>query len=278
MQSLARAHTQFKSTCGSTFTAVHQGSDAPASRTGCPTPQAGKPVCALGLDPSQTSVNPSSFPLKNPLLLVDARGAKLLRSKTATLTGARLAQLQHPTWSGTFVGFTYRPGSDYEPRHITELISKIRQWCDRQGIPCVYIWVAEMQKRGVIHYHMIVFHPKRLQFPKPDKQGWWLHGSTSRRPGIKHAVPYMAKYMSKGDIAAYPKGARTYGSGGIKGVYRLEQRWWKLPAWVREQVAPEDCSKRVKGGFLIPDTSEILITPWRVLFRGGLIYIQRKDI
>lgn len=227
---------------------------------------------AAGLDPSETSAS------NTPGFFVDARAMKVKRARYATLTAARLHKLERPTWSATFIGFTYRPGCDYGPRDISNMIDCLRIWCEKHAIECRYLWVAEMQKRGVIHYHMIVFHPKALQFPKPDKQGWWPHGSTSRSTGIRHAVAYMAKYMSKGDAASFPKGARTYGCGGLQGTAKLEMRWWKLPTWVREQVEPVDRAKRVLGGFLVPDSGELLPSPWEVSFKGGLVYVQRKGL
>lgn len=241
----------------------------------------------LGLDSSQTSgfhslpsFSSSSAPgqNQNQSLLVDARAMKVKRARYATLNGARLHMAEQPKWVGTFIGCTYRPGCNYNPRHVSHLILNVRRWCKRNGIECRYIWVAEMQKRGVIHYHLIVFHPKRLTFPKPDLNGWWPHGSTSRSTGIKRAVAYMAKYLSKGDVAAFPKGARTYGCGGLEGTAKLEMRWWKLPTWVREVVTPDDRAKRVLGGFVNRTTAEVLPSPWRVLFKGGMVYIQRKEM
>jgi hypothetical protein len=227
---------------------------------------------AAGLDPSETSVREA-----HSGFFVDARAMKVKRARYATLTAARLHKLEVPTYAATFIGLTYRPGCNYEPLHITHLVKCVRAWCDARAIQCRYIWVAEMQKRGVIHYHMLVFHPRRFQFPKPDKQGWWPHGSTNRSTGIKHAVAYMAKYMSKGDVASFPCGARTYGCGGLKGVAKLEMRWWKLPKWVREQVEPEDRTKRVLGGFLKRSSGEILLSPWEVRFVGGLIFVRRSE-
>lgn len=232
---------------------------------------AGARGVALGLDPSETSVRSASTGF-----FVDAREMKVKRARYATLSAARLHKLEVPTYAATFIGLTYRPGCDYAPLHITHLVKCVRAWCDARAIQCRYIWVAEMQKRGVIHYHMLVFHPRRFQFPKPDKQGWWPHGSTNRSTGIKHAVAYMAKYMSKGDVAAFPRGARTYGCGGLQGTAKLELRWWKLPTWVREQVEPEDRAKRVRGGFLRPDTGEVIPSPWEVRFIGGRIFVQQK--
>ena len=90
----------------------------------------------------------------------------------------------------------------------------------------------------------------------------------------------MAKYLSKGDFAAFPKGARTYGCGGLEGTAKLEMRWWKLPSWVRE-VSPlkdaHECFKRVTGGFYSQVTGEMLSSPWEVIFSGGSVIVRRKD-
>ena len=243
---------------------------------GTPTRSAGGAV-ALGLDSSQTSVRDHPPHSQNKLLHLDTRALKVKRARWSTLNAARLHMAEVPGWVGTFIGCTYRPGCHYNPRHVSELIKHVRRWCENRDIPCRYLWVAEMQKRGVIHYHLIVFHPKKFNFPKPDQRGWWPHGSTSRSTGIKRAVAYMAKYLSKGDVAAFPKGARTYGCGGLEGTAKLEMRWWKLPSWVREQVTPDDRAKRVLGGFLNRSTAEVMPSPWRVLFKGGMVYIQRKE-
>lgn len=250
-----------------TFSSVGSGLNAAAPDVRA----AGGGGRGVGLDPSETSVRNTAEGF-----FVDARQMKVKRARYATLTAARLHKLEVPTYAATFIGLTYRPGCNYEPLHITHLVKCVRAWCDARAIRCRYIWVAEMQKRGVIHYHMLVFHPRRFQFPKPDKQGWWPHGSTNRSTGIKHAVAYMAKYMSKGDAAAFPLGARTYGCGGLEGSAKLELRWWKLPTWVRDRVTPEDRAKRARGGFLVPNTGELIPSPWEVRFVGGLVYVQRK--
>lgn len=263
------AHTHKNQFCSNknplSFEEAGLNGTSPASRA------AGRGGRAVGLDSSQTSVHSNGEGF-----FVDVRAMKVKRARYATLTAARLHRLERPTWVATFIGMTYRPGCDYGPRDISDMVKAVRIWCEARAIECRYVWVAEMQKRGVIHYHMLVFHPKRYNFPKPDKCGMWPHGTTNRQVGIRYAVAYMAKYMSKGDAAAFPKGARTYGCGGLEGTAKLEMRWWKLPTWVRTQYAPEDAVKRAKGGFLVPATGEILPSPWEVRFIGGLVYVQPK--
>ena len=287
MQSLAepRAHAQHP--------IQHQNLrflSAESSRSGvevAPTRRAGAAV-ALGLDPSQTSPVRLSHQMQDHgYLRVDHRLMKVKKARYATLTAARLHMSERPYWVGTFVGLTYAEVDGYNPKDISRYIDQLREWCNKHAIECRYVWVAEMQKRGVIHYHLIVFHPKKLSFPKPDKSGMWPHGSSNRRTGIKHAVAYMAKYMSKGDEASFPKGARTYGCGGLDGTGKVEMRYWKLPTWVRDIVNPHRpevltetpmVPKRVLGGFSCLDTGEFYPSPWEVYFKHGNVYIKRKEV
>jgi hypothetical protein len=92
----------------------------------------------------------------------------------------------------------------------------MRAWTtgDRD-IPFRYVWVAELQKRGALHYHVAIWLPKRVQLPKFDKQGWWPHGSTQRLIA-KNAVGYLMKYLSKiSPFHKFPKGVRIHGFGGL---------------------------------------------------------------
>ena len=252
---------------------------APASRTDA----GAKPPAARGWSGDLTLLKqvsePPSSPPKSSTFVLNTKALKLKRCKHATLTGGRLHMQERPDWAGTFVGITYRPGASWTALHITQFLKHYRAWCDKREIECRYIWVAEMQKRGAIHYHLILFHPKRFSIPFPDRKGWWPHGSSSISKGIRNAVHYMAKYLSKGDFKMFPKNARTYGSGGLDGTAKIEMRYWKLPGWVRELNPIENASdgfKRVLGGFYSPSTGEMLICPWQVSFVGGCIIVRRK--
>jgi hypothetical protein len=97
----------------------------------------------------------------------------------------------------------------------------------------------------------------------------------------RNAIGYIAKYASKADSLALPaKGARMHGSGGITGDALLEQRWWKLPAWLRKVVSISDAVKRAPtgsgGGFRHPETGEVYESPWEVLFVRGDVFIREK--
>ncbi|HGW1746754.1 TPA: hypothetical protein ACNMTN_005541, partial [Klebsiella pneumoniae] len=123
------------------------------------------------------------------------------------------------------------------PKHISSYIDCVKKWAKYRGLTVHYIWVMELTKKGVPHYHVMWWIPKGYCMPKADKQGWWKHGMTNsvwaRKP-----VGYLCKYTSKGiDGASYgliPRNARLHGSGGLTPPMRVAKIWLCAPSWVRE--------------------------------------------
>lgn len=130
---------------------------------------------------------------------------------------------------------TYRPGEERHARHITGLIKCYRAWAARKNIQIAYVWVLELTKRGVPHYHLLIWIPRGFTPPLPDKQGWWKHGHTSA-VWARHPIGYIAKYMSKGDCGALPKSARVDGAGGLDGSQRALCSWMRAPGWLQRFV------------------------------------------
>jgi len=238
---------------------------------------------AAGLVHSETSDTGKPQTHLPRLLRVDRKATRYKKLKCSTITAARLHEKDTPKGfrkgSAAFLTPTYRPDVQWEPRHISDLLERMRHWLERRGHKMRFVWVMELQKNGRPHYHILIWLPKGLTLPKPDKQGWWPHGMTNIQRA-KNPVGYIAKYASKGENGgfSFPAGARTYGSGGLIGDSLDEARWWKLPLWARELSMPDQkLRRRIGGGILIPDTGEILVTPWRVLFQGGEVFIYRVD-
>jgi hypothetical protein len=139
--------------------------------------------------------------------------------------------------------------ADWQPRHVSDAIKAHRAWCREQGHPCRYVWVAELQKRGVIHYHLAIWLPAGVVCPKWDACGWWPHGMTNRVEA-QHAVGYLMSYLSKGDKATrdgLPKGARAHGRGGL-GEGRAFMRWLSYPTWIQERAQWWERWSRSEGG------------------------------
>jgi hypothetical protein len=149
---------------------------------------------------------------------------------------------QHRGRSGyrkTFITLTYRNVNDWKPGHISRFIRLMRQWFGRRGERCRVVWVAELQKRGALHYHALVFVPKRLLLPCPDRCGWWPHGS-SKIETARNPVGYMVKYASKitpVEVKRMPKGVRLHGTGGHAPVNRVWMRQGLFPRWFHEHAA-----------------------------------------
>lgn len=216
---------------------------------------------------------------------IDPRAARLHRMKRGVMTSARLHEEETKGKAGSFryriamLTLTYRDESGWFRHHISDLMRHIRNWCKRRGIEYRYVWVAELQKRGAVHYHVLIWLPKGVSLPKPDKQGWWPHGFT-KIEWARAALGYIAKYASKGEPLAhgFPKGCRISGFGGLTQSSRNERIWWLMPSWVRECSSIEDMPRRAKGGgILLKSTGEILSSPWLVMFTGAGLFIMRKN-
>lgn len=103
---------------------------------------------------------------------------------------------------------TYAKEDDWRAGQIRDFMLGMRAWVGERLNG--YAWVAELQKRGAMHYHVLI-SLKHGTIPLPDRSGLWRFGmsevSRARRP-----LPYLLKYASKGerDEKQYPKGARIY--------------------------------------------------------------------
>lgn len=137
--------------------------------------------------------------------------------KSGVMTASRLIfeelQGSKERYQPWMVTPTYRPGQIWKPSHISSLCKCFRAWASRRGFKLRYVWVAEIQEHRYqsgallgecVHYHLLLWIPKRFSLPKPDKQGWWRHGST-QRISVNRPLRYMLKYVSKGEVANYPK-------------------------------------------------------------------------
>lgn len=124
------------------------------------------------------------------------------------------------------VGLTYREVEDYRPGHIREYVKRCKERLGEKLL--AWSWVAEVQKRGAIHYHMMILVPKGTRFPMPDKSGMWKHGSSNVKTarGPWYLVSYIGKEYQK-DLSRLPRGARLYATsirfGGteVRETYRV---------------------------------------------------------
>jgi hypothetical protein len=165
------------------------------------------------------------------------------------------------------VTLTYRPGVEWQPTHVRDYLTRVRNWFSRlSGRRLQYVWVAEVQDgsrradgqgRGVIHYHLIFWLPKGVFMPKADRRGWWPHGMTktevAQKP-VAYVMSYAKKLKSKEGL---PHGARIYGVGGLDAAARGVRRWLNWPAFVQARAAVTDSyAPQVGGGWVNRVTGE----------------------
>lgn len=203
---------------------------------------------------------------------VDLAEARVKRLRQSVLTSARLIEESPPRGYrrvALMITLTYRDGDDWRPHHISEFRKRVREWLKRRGLPTVYVWVAELQQRGALHYHLLLWVPHRVRLPYPDQCGWWPHGDSNVKRA-KHACGYMAKYASKGTAdGAFPKGARIHGCGGLTEAQARVRRWWLLPSYLRNMNRPEhDIRRAAGGGWLCRELRLIARSPFALVAVG----------
>jgi hypothetical protein len=169
------------------------------------------------------------------------------------------------------ITLTYREGIEWEPEHISGFIKEIRHQLKNYLIG--YAWVAEVQRRGVVHYHILVVHKRGKTIDKPDKCGSWPHGMSNiqiaRSPG--YIIKYQQKQEEEGE--KFPDGLRIFGVTISKNFAEknliLLFRLSTVPMWLQEKVIETvyrigEIPKRKKGkGWTIDD--QLYRSPWEVM-------------
>lgn len=212
---------------------------------------------------------------KRPLrerFAIDRNAQRCKRMRVGVSNSARLLhRLAHQEraaqrWNLKFITLTYRGVNDWRAGHMAAFRNVLKLWARRQGVRLRFVWVAELQKRGAVHYHMVVWLPKGKFLPKLDECGWWPHGSTNVQTA-QNPIGYLMKYASKAtaaDAAMYPTGCRMFGVGGLDKSGREEVRYWRAPVWVRDAMPGTADIRKVVGGYVDACTGEFLRSPWRV--------------
>jgi len=232
----------------------------------------GASAASAGLVPSSTSVPGHAFRVSFGGEHAKIQRVKRLRQAlwgASTFIQLRARRYRLRCW---FVTLTYRPGVLWSPKHVSACLKRMKRWASDRGVTSVpYAWVAELQKRGAVHYHLAVWLPKALSLPMFDKHGWWPHGMTQRALAIA-PVGYLMKYASKCDsLGTFPKGARIYGTGGLCADGKAVRAWLGLPDWAKRLHGVGELCRRA-GRLVVRETGEVLESPWvRTKCVGGLL-------
>lgn len=198
------------------------------------------------------------------------RARRVRRVCRAVMAKSRSVRASVPAgfrWTGAFITLTYRPGESWGPDHISAFRRVLAEYCRRRGVRFRFVWVAELQERGVPHYHCVVWWSsaagRDFRLPKPDESGWWPHGLSNIRRLRSAGESYLAKYLSKGDSGAFPKGMRLYGMDRNPSDSLAVHRAC-LPDWLR-RACPTGRVDRVKHfGFISRDTGARFASWWRL--------------
>ena len=179
-----------------------------------------------------------------------------------------------------FVTLTYVGVDDWDADHISSAIKRFRNWCRSRDVPCRYTWVAELQRRGAVHYHLLAWLPPGVSMPHWDRPTktqrglrppFWSHGMTETDKA-RSGVGYLMKYLSKlGEFHRFPKGLRLYGIGGLDQQARDVRGWFNLPQWAKQTYGVGDLA-RIASRLVVRATGELLKSPFAVSFvPGGLL-------
>jgi len=242
-------------------------------------------AAAGGLVHSSTSDTAAPFRL-------DPDVYRLGQMAKAVRTSARLIQWEclasNVRFKSAMITTTYADGQPWEARDITGLLKNIRTYLARREIPFRYVWVMELTQAGRPHYHVLLWLPKGLTIPKPDKRGWWRKGST-RIEWARSAVGYMSKYASKMQTtraadqscaSSFPFGARIHGRGGLGLIAAMELRWWLAPCWARAKFPASnlDLRRAEGGGYVSRVTGELAISPYLVFRNHAGVWLVPRTI
>lgn len=178
-----------------------------------------------------------------------------------------MADVGHRPPVAHFVTLTYVGVDDWRADHISGATEQYRRYCARLGVPCRYVWVAELQKRGAVHYHLLAWLPKGVRMPHWDKGHttpsgraagpFWSFGMSNTEKA-KSGVGYLMKYLSKlGEMTVFPPHLRLYGCGGLTEQARGVRCWYNLPEWAKREHGVGDL-KRQHSRLIVLETGEIL--------------------
>lgn len=233
-----------------------------------------------GLVPSKTTNPMISFA---PSVVAERRVKRLKKSVWASghLHGLADNGFRAPVcW---FVTLTYRPCVEWAANHISAAIARYRKWAARKGLKVRYTWVAELQSRGAVHYHLLFWLPVGVRMPHWDrtyggKTALWPYGMTNTQVAYS-GVGYLMKYLSKlGELTRFPKGLRLYGIGGLIEAGRAVRSWLNLPEWVKAEHGVGQV-KRQGGRLVVRSTGEILEPAYKVhRVPSGLVLCALREV
>lgn len=143
--------------------------------------------------------------------MLDTFAIRLGRMKSRIFTWAEEVdqyKKNHPVRL-VLVTLTYAKVDDYRPGHLGNYLKNIKTKLGKNLL--AFAWVAELQQRLAVHYHVVLVVKPGTKIPKPDKGGYWVHGMSKIETA--RTAYYLATYTGKKyqkDLSKYPKSCRLY--------------------------------------------------------------------
>ena len=179
-------------------------------------------------------------------LIMDTFKKRLYSMRRRIFAWAELVkeyQVKHDTRL-VMITLTYRVAEDWQSGHIREFVKAMKF---RLGDRCLaFAWVAELQKRGAVHYHMMLLVPKGTLLDQPDT--FWDWGMT--RIETARTPFYLVSYSSKSyqkDVSRYPRSCRTYAASIRFGGKGMAGRFHDLSMAKRERDEGDISDWQVRG-------------------------------
>lgn len=231
-----------------------------------------------GLVPSSTSLPDGAIDL-SVKAAADRRVRRLKRSVWASGHLHGIAEKGARPGVAWFVTLTYRGVDDWRADHVSAAVQRFRNWTRRAGVPCRYTWVAELQTRGAVHYHLMAWLPVGVRMPHWDRlvgrrAAFWPHGMSNTEVA-RAGVGYLMKYLSKlSERTLFPKGLRLYGIGGLDDSGRAVRHWFNLPTWARAAYGVGEVARKA-AGLVVQRTGQVLEPVFSVSRMPGYLLLRK---
>ena len=181
--------------------------------------------------------------LTGEFITIDKSEARLSRMRRRVFSWADTLKgyLQNiQDYRKVMVTLTYAGVDDWKPNDIRDYMKALKRKLGRDLVASA--WVGELQKRGAVHYHVILVCKKGTNIPKPDESGMWTHGLS--RIETAKTVFYLCSYLKKeyqkeGD---FPKGMNSVwiAKWAVEEIAHWRMRLSSLPRWFAKKVTDRD--------------------------------------
>lgn len=113
------------------------------------------------------------------------------------------ARILKESYNPAFITVTFKENTqelDFANREHSKFMQNLKYFVKENfGVDLIYIGVPEFQKRGAIHYHILIFNLPYIPKVYDHFRSLWPHGSLNFKSvkNIKHIANYVCKYMLK---------------------------------------------------------------------------------